>query len=259
MRYVYLTLQEQRVITELLEGSVEELSEPFRPLLYYQAVSWLAEQGAATFNSFHAHAWRMPPFHAFANPAPPGNLPFVPHLGALRLNAKAQVEHRALGHFRGFTTWDPETRPSSPTGSRLVPRKEELVSDYRLSDTYASPVDAALTRRMHAEGSTDAFVSDDESTWHVAFSVEPRQRIAVEALIEPAATALRTLRIAPRVYIHIYPHGGVTVTLGLSLLNDHDRPVGDWISIIRTSRRSHSGCGAWRRGPRRSSFGGSWA
>ncbi len=230
MRHLYLTLQDQHVIDELLDGDVDAIRNPFRALLYYEAISWLAEHGAASFNSWDART----------RDRSPNRLPFVPYLGSLRLNAKAQVEHRALNHNRGFTTWNVSAMPSSPTGMRLVPREQELVSEHRLSDTYASDSTAHLTRRIKQEGSIDSFISDDESTWQVALSVEPRRRIVVEPQNESAEAELRRLRIAPRAYVHVYPHGGVTVTLGLSLVFADDRPVGDVIRVIRllTGRRA---------------------
>lgn len=223
VRHVYLTLQDQFVVDELLEEDFEAVRNPFRVLFYDQGLSWLVQRGAATFNAYDAHLRHDPP----------GQLPFVPHLGALRLNAKAQVEHRALRHLRGFTTWEAEAIPSSPTGVRLIRREEELVSRYRLADTYESGINPKLSRRLSAEGNIDYFVCDDESTWHVALSVEPRQRISVEPLTEDAAEMLRSLRIAPRAYIHVYPHGGLTVTLGLSLIFRSQTPIGEAIRVIR--------------------------
>src|SRR4051794_34802547 len=120
MRHVYVTLQAGFVVYELLEDDFDAVRNPFRVLLHDECFSYLIQQGAAVSNSFEAH-WRK---------EPPGKLPFVPHLGALRLNPKAQVEHRALRHLRGFTTWSPAFAPASPTGIRLVPRTEELVSDH---------------------------------------------------------------------------------------------------------------------------------
>src|SRR4051794_17242010 len=102
MHHVYLTLQEQSVIDGLLLGDTEAIAKPFRRLLDPEAVSWLAQDGAATFNSFQARSRVVPSYHGHADAAPASELPFVPHLGALRLNAKAQVEHRAFGHYRGF-------------------------------------------------------------------------------------------------------------------------------------------------------------
>jgi hypothetical protein len=239
MRHVYLTLQESDVVTELLCGDHRAIREPFRALLAPRAVSWLADDGAATFNSYQAYARRRPPGHAFADPDPPRDLPFVPFLGPLRLNVKAQVEHRAYWHFRGFTTWELQSRPSSPTGTRLIPHREELVSEYRLADTFTS-TGPDQTRRMHTEGATDSFISDDESTWHVAFSIEPRQRIEVLPLSDEAENALGAVRVRPRAYVHLYPHGGVTATLGLSVLFEEDRRIADVIPTLRmlTGRRT---------------------
>jgi hypothetical protein len=223
MRHLYLTLQAEFVVDELLEGDSEALREPFRVLLYDQGISWLIEQGVATFNAWESHL----------RDDPPGQLPFVPHLGALRLNAKAQMEHRAMRHYRGFTTWVPDAAPGSPTGLRLVPRTEELVSGHHLGDTYVSDNNAELSRRMSAEGSTDYLSVDDESTWHIALSIEPRQRISVKPLTEEAETVLGDLQLAPRAYIHVYPHGGLTVTLGLSLVWRRDATVAEAIRGIR--------------------------
>jgi hypothetical protein len=225
MRHLYLTLQAHLVIRELLEGDYDAVRPSFQGLLHDQALDWLIEEGAATFNSWEANARREPA----------GRLPFVPHLGALRLNAKAQVEHRAVRHDYGMSVWphDEDAVPSSPTGMRLVPRTEELASNHVLMDTYDSQRDVQWSRRIIAEGLTDHFVSQDQSTWHTALSVEPRRRIEVQPLTQEARNASSGVHISPRAYIHIYPHGGLTVTLGLSLVCRPERAVGDLVSLIR--------------------------
>jgi hypothetical protein len=223
MRHLYLTLQTHLVIDELLEGDYDAVRPAFQGLLHDQALDWLIDEGAATFNSYEANM----------RPKPAGRLPFVPHLGALRLNAKAQVEHRAVRHYYGMSVWPDDAVPSSPTGMRLLPRTEELASHHVLMDTYDSERDVEWSRRISAEGNTDHFVSRDQSTWHAALSVEPRRRIDVQPLTDEARNASSDVRISPRAYIHIYPHGGLTVTLGLSLVCRPQRPVGDVISLIR--------------------------
>jgi hypothetical protein len=239
MHRIYLTLQANGFIDELLRGDVDAITKPFRPLLDPSAVAWLAYNGGATFNSYQAHM-RRHGGRLGRNGKDLAELPFVPHLGALRLNAKAQVEHRAFYHDRGHTTWFADASSASPTGLRLVPRQDELASAHQLEDTYDSPQDQALSQRIYIEGSTDVLISEDESTWHVAFSVEPRQRIVIRPQSAEAAAAIEHFRVAARVYVHVYPYGAMTATLGLSVLADGDRPTAEFIALLRllTGRRA---------------------
>jgi hypothetical protein len=219
MRHVYVTLQYQTIVRELLQGRIEDLRSPFYFLLYDEAVSWMASQGAST--------------HKGSRSEPARNLPFVPGLGPLRLSAKAQVEHRAFGGAYGEESWEAHSTPSSPTGTRLIPRTAELVSDAALSDTYVSPENLPLSRRMRAEGNIDRFVSRDQSTWHVAFSVEPRRRIDVVPMDAPAQHLLSEASVFPRAYVHVYPYGGLTVTLGISVVFDREVTTGHGIEMLK--------------------------
>jgi hypothetical protein len=223
MRHLYVTLQHHQTIAALLDGDVEALRAPFRRLAHPDCLSWLLDDGAGTISTYEASELA----------APRMRLPFVPHLGALRITDKAQVEHRALRHYRGYEELPAEALPSSPTGVRLVPRTEELASRHRLADTYSSRRNAELSRRVAAEGATDYFISQDQSTWHVAISVEPRHRITVEPLTDDAREIVAGVRIVARPYVHIYPYGGLTVTLGVSLVFADETAVGDVIRLVR--------------------------
>ncbi len=229
MRHLYVTLQHHDVIDELLVGDVEAVRPQFRLLAHPQCLSWLLDEGAGTLGIYERE--HLAPART--------RLPFVPHLGPVRITAKAQVEHRALRSYRGYAGLPDDALPSSPTGMRLVPRMRELASAHRLADTYSSERDSEWNRRIAAEGATDFFVSEDESTWHVAVSIEPRHRIEVEALTDDAAAASARARIAVRPYIHVYPHGGVTVTLGVSLVFSSDAAIDEVIRLVRLLVRRH--------------------
>lgn len=79
----------------------------------------------------------------------------------------------------------------------------------------------------------DGFVSLDQSTWHVALSVEPRRRITAEPTSEAAQQMATGVLINPRAYIHIYPYGGMTVTVGLSLVFANERPADQVIELVK--------------------------
>jgi hypothetical protein len=223
MRHVYLTLQDTFVLDPLLRGEADEVKRPFRILLNDSAVSDLLELGAAT------GTW----LYYGRRDGLGSHLPFVPGLGALRVKAKAQVEHRAIGHDYGHACFPPNAISSSPTGVRSVRRTEELMSHRRLSDTYLSPQDRELTALMAREGATDYYISEDESTWHFAFSVEPRRRIRTVALTAHGADLLKGTQVSPAAYVHVYPYGGVSVTLGVSLVFSRDRDLGEVISLVK--------------------------
>jgi hypothetical protein len=83
------------------------------------------------------------------------------------------------------------------------------------------------------EGTTDYFFSDDESTWHLAFSIEPRRRMTVTPASTEAARLLDGVTISPSAYIHLYPYGGVSVILTFSLVFEHDRELSAVIPLIQ--------------------------
>jgi hypothetical protein len=224
MRHVYLTLQDTFVLDPLLRGEEDQVRGPFRVLLSDSAVSDLLELGAAT------GSWL---YYGRRDGLLGSRLPFVPGLGALRVKAKSQVEHRAIGHDYGHACFPPNAISSSPTGVRSARRTEELMSHRRLSDTYLSARDRELTDLMAREGATDYYVSEDESTWHFAFSVEPGRRIRAGALTDHAAHLLRGTSINPAAYIHVYPYGGVSVTLGISLVFSRDRDLSEVITLVK--------------------------
>ena len=86
---------------------------------------------------------------------------------------------------------------------------------------------------MTAEGAIDYYVSGSESTWHLAFSVEPRREIRVRATTAEGEALSRRLAIHARPYIHIYPYGGVSVTLTFALAFELDRRVSEVIPLLR--------------------------
>jgi len=224
MRHVYVTLQDCLVLDQLLQGNEDEVRPPFRVLLRETAVSELLDLGAAT------GTWL---YYGKRDAALGSRLPFIPGLGALRIKPKAQVEHRAIGHDYGHSCFPPRSLSASPSGVRLAPRTEELLSHWRLSDTYASPRSRELTGRIAAEGATDYYISDDESTWHLAFSVEPHRRITVMPLSDEAEGLLAGVKIGPSAYVHVYPHGGVSVTLAFSLVFEQDEDLSAVIPLIK--------------------------
>ncbi len=148
------------------------------------------------------------------------------------MKPKAQVEHRAIGHDYGHACFPPSAIRASPTGVRLAPRTDELLSHWRLADTYKSTRGRELTSRIATEGTTDYYISDNESTWHFAFSVEPQRRIALAPLSDEAQALLTGVQINPSAYIHIYPYGGVSVTLTFSLVFDSERDLSAVIPLI---------------------------
>jgi hypothetical protein len=226
MRHIYLTLQHQRIIPELLGGNTEGISPNFRNLLDAEALALLLADGAGTISPYERD--ELTPRRA--------RLPFIPWLGQLRISEKAQVEHRAFGHDYGRGTF-PQSLPASPTGLRLIPKTHELRSRHQLADTYSSARNQELSRRIASEGATDYFVSDDQSTWHVAISIEPRQRIVVRPLTEQATGLARHARIAVRPYIHLYPYGALTVTLCFSLVFDVDTDADRVLELLRPLAR----------------------
>jgi len=226
MRHIYLTLQHQRVIPELLFGSTEALRPKFRTLLDPEAIALLLDDGAGAISPTERD--ELLPRRA--------HLPFIPWLGQLRISEKAQVEHRAFGHDYGLGTF-PQWLPASPTGVRLVPKTHELRSRHQLADTYSSARSKELSRRIALEGATDYLVGNDQSTWHLAISVEPRQRITVRPLTEEAAGLARHAKIAVRPYIHLYAYGGLTVTLCFSLVFDADTDADRVAEFLRAFAR----------------------
>jgi hypothetical protein len=222
MRHVYLTLQHQHIIPELLEGDAAGIRPNFRNLLDAEALALLLADGAGAISPYERE--ELTPRRA--------RLPFIPWLGQLRISEKAQVEHRAFGHDYGLGTF-PQSVPASPTGVRLIPKTHELRSRHQLTDTYSSTSNQDLSRRIASEGSTDYFVCDDQSTWHLAISIEPRQRITVRPLTEQATNLARHARIAVRPYIHLYPYGALTVTLCFSLVFDVDTDADRVIELLR--------------------------
>jgi hypothetical protein len=226
MRHISLILQSRSVITELLDWEFDSIREPFRVLLSDECVSHLVSAGAATFNSLERD---------LRGSRPPGKLPFAPGLGALRINAKAQLEHRAFRHDYGTTSYSVPWLPSSAAGVRLSCATENLVSRFKLADTFMSAHNDAFTRRRHAEGDLDYFVSEDESTWHIALSFEPRRRIAVEATSDQGGSLLDVARLFPRAYVHVYPYGGVTTMLNLSLVFERDVDVPQLLRSVRST------------------------
>jgi hypothetical protein len=226
MRHISLILQSHSVITEVLDSEFDSLRGPFRVLLYDECVTHLVSNGAATFNAYERdRRWNRTP----------GKLPFVPGLGAVRINAKAQLEHRALRHLRGFTSYSAPFLPSSAAGVRLARDSQNFVSEFRLADTYASARNDALTRRRHAEGDLDYFVSEDESTWHIALSFEPRRRIAVRPISDDGRALLDVAQVFPRSYVHLYPSGGLTVMLNLSLVFKKDAKVSEVLRSVQVA------------------------
>jgi hypothetical protein len=224
MRHVYLTLQDCLILDQLLEGDEGAVRPPFRVLLRESAVSELLDLGAAS-GTWHYYGRRDESLGS--------RLPFVPGLGAIRIKPKAQVEHRAIGHDYGHSCFPPRSLSASPTGVRLAPRTEELLSHWRLADTYVSPRSRELTQRIATEGTTDFYFSDDESTWHFAFSVEPKARITVTPLSGEAERLLIGAEINPSAYIHIYPYGGVSITVAFSLVFEKDRDLSEVIPLIK--------------------------
>ena len=210
----------------MLEDNFDALREPFRVLSYPECLSWLLDHGAGRISAYERR--QLAPRRT--------RLPFVPSLGQLRITEKAQVEHRAFGHDYGQGTF-PSAVAGSPTGMRLLRRTGEISSSHCLVDTYSSPRNAELSRRIVTEGATDHFVSLDESTWHVALSIEPRQRIVVRPLTDEAREFVKSVRIAVRPYIHVYPHGGLTVTLCLSLRFVDEATVDDVIQLVKLLTR----------------------
>jgi hypothetical protein len=229
MRHIYLTLQSRDIIPELLEGNAAAVRPKFRNLLDEEALALLLEGGAGAIGPYERE--ELTPRRA--------RLPFIPWLGQLRISDKAQVEHRAFGHDYGRGTF-PQSLPASPTGIRLMPKTHELRSRHQLADTYSSASNQELSRRIASEGATDYFVSHDQSTWHLAISIQPRQRITVRPLTEQATSLARHARIAVRPYIHVYPYGGLTVTLCFSLLFDVDTAADRVIELLRPLARSPS-------------------
>ncbi len=222
MRHIYLTLQHQCIIPELLEGDTEAIRPQFRNLLDPQALALLLVDGAGAISPYERDG--LTPRRA--------RLPFIPWLGQLRICEKAQVEHRAFGHDYGLGTF-PQSLPASPTGLRLMPKTHELRSRHRLADTYSSARNQEFSRRIASEGATDYLVCDDQSTWHLAISIEPRQRIIVRPLTEQATSLARHARIAVRPYVHLYPYGALTVTLCFSLVFDVDTDADRVIELFR--------------------------
>jgi len=222
MRHLYLTLQHTSVIDALLEGDATGVRRPFQRLIHPECIDWLLAEGAGSVGKYEAA--ELIPARA--------RLPFVPGLGRVRITDKAQLEHRVIHHSRGYAT-TPRGVPSSPTGMRLVPRTYEMVSQYRLADTYHSEKNAEASQRISAEGTTDYLISEDQSTWHIAISVEPRHRVQVQARTEETRALLTGLRISARPYIHVYPHGGLTVTLGMSLIFERDTGIDRVIQTLQ--------------------------
>lgn len=223
MRHVSLVLQDRSVIGELLDDDLDAIRNQFWVLSYPECISHLAASGAATFN-FRTHSFRAPA---------PSSLPFVPGLGALRINAKAQLEHRALRHYRGFSQYAAPSLPSSAIGVQLAHSVANTVSEFRLGDTYLSAENESLTRRRASEGDIDYFISDDESTWHVALSIEPRRRISIEPLTGVGRALLEQAGVFPRIYAHVYPHGGLTVMLNLSLVFKDDTDAQSVVKAVK--------------------------
>lgn len=226
MRHIYLTLQHQRVVPELLVGDAEAVHPKFRTLLDPEAVALLLADGAGTISPYERE--ELMPRRT--------RLPFIPWLGQLRLSEKAQVEHRAFGHDYGLGTF-PESLPASPTGLRLVPKTHELRSRHQLIDTYSSANNQEFSRRIAAEGATDYLVGDDQSTWHVAVSIEPRQRITVRPLTDEAVSLAGLASIAVRPYIHLYAYGALTVTLCFSIEFTVDTDVDRATELLRAFAR----------------------
>jgi hypothetical protein len=226
MRHIYLTLQHVSIIPELLEGDVEAIRPNFRCLLDPQVIALLLANGAGAISPYEHE--ELTPRRA--------RLPFIPSLGQFRISDKAQVEHRAFGHDYGRGTF-PQSLPSSPTGLRLMPKTHELRSSHQLADTYDSARNHELSRRIGSEGATDYFVCDDQSAWHLAISIEPRQRITVRPLTEQATSLARNARIAVRPYIHLYAYGALTVTLCFSLVFALDTDADRAIELLRPVAR----------------------
>ena len=226
MRNIYLTLQHRRIIPELLEGDAEAIRPKFRNLLDAEALALLLADGAGAISPYERD--ELTPRRAL--------LPFIPWLGQLRISEKAQVEHRAFGHDYGLGTF-PQSLPASPTGLRLTPKTHELRSRHQLADTYSSARNQELSRRIASEGTTDYLVCNDQSTWHLAISIEPRKRIIVRPLTEQATILARHARIAVRPYIHVYPYGALTVTLCFSLVFDVDTDADRVIELLRPLAR----------------------
>lgn len=206
-----------------MEQDHDAIRGPFAPLAYEYGLSWLVDQGAATRKHLERHMRNDPP----------GQLPFVPHLGPLRVNPKAQVEHRAFRNYRGFATFPAQAVDSSPTALRLIPREDERVSEHALVDTYLGDRQRILDGHIAREGSTDYLVGVDESAWHFALSIEPRQRITITPDSDEARSALQGARISARPYIHVYPYGPLTVILGIAVEFPCEVSVSDTIVLLR--------------------------
>jgi hypothetical protein len=226
MRHIYLTLQHQQIVPELLEGDAEAIRPNFRNLLDPEALALLLADGAGQISPYERD--ELMPRRA--------RLPFIPRLGQLRISDKAQVEHRAFGHDYGVRTF-PQSLPASPTGLRLMPKTHELRSRHQLVDTYSSAGNQELSRRIASEGATDYLMCNDQSTWHLAISIEPRQRITLRPLTEQATGLARHARIAVRPYIHLYPYGALTVTLCFSVVFDVDTNADLVIELLRPLAR----------------------
>lgn len=237
MRRLYLTLQDTFLIDGLLDRNLDAVRAPFHELLSYDGLSRLMQRGAGTYRSIYARSYET------------DKLPFIPGLGALRLSHKAQLEHRAFERGRGLEI-PSRAIPCSPTALRLFPRALELVSEHRLEDTYRGRDDAAAGRRVMREGHVDYFVSEDESTWHVPASVEPRQRINVTADTDEARQMLGPGRLAARAYLHVYPYGMLTVALCVAVDHRREASLDASVALLRTvcGRRDKPGFSFGMRG-----------
>jgi hypothetical protein len=123
------------------------------------------------------------------------------------------------------------------------PPTAEAGRQHRLEDTYRGRDDEAAGRRVVREGHVDYFVGEDESTWHLPASVEPRRRIIVRADADEARQALGPGRLAARAYLHVYPYGMLTVTLCVAVDHGREAPLDATVALLQsvTGRRGTPG------------------
>jgi len=227
---LYFALNRRCVVPALVTGRRDSVRPAFRLLLAPDGIGQLIERAR-----IGGWDWEVVP-------GDPGGVdqisrPFVPGLGALALSARAQLDHRALRRDSGGWLWPPRGEAAGDVPG-WQPTDPDMPDPTDLHDTFAAEATgrvADLARTLRVEGTAFSFKGTDESTFHIALSIEPRRPFTIQPAGDGVSVAGLGVGfvVQPRVYIHVFPYGVVSCWVCGSLLAHVPAGVRDHIGVLR--------------------------
>lgn len=227
---LYFALNRRCVVPALMMGNRDSVRPAFRLLLAPDGIGQLIERA-------NVGGWDWEVVTEDRGVVEQIPRPFVPGLGALALSPRAQLDHRALRRESGWWSWPPHGEDVGEVPG-WQPTDPEMPDPTDLDDTFAAETTgraANLARALRVEGTAYSFKGTDESTFHIALSIEPKRGFATR----PAGDGVSVAQIGagfvvqPRVYIHLFPYGVVSCWVCGSLRARVTAGVRDHISVLR--------------------------